>query len=159
MSGLGKPLRSASETSKTASRSTFRPLLGGVSQVFDIVELAQLLVECRERYVSNLASGFKDHAIGEAEPGPAAESSQSSRDHFGILQHQVTMVEQHIDGRGKLLVRQLENRVHHPNHLHKHNVGNPGALGNERLGSSGLTKIVSRKKTNDDIGVNRAHVA
>jgi hypothetical protein len=69
------------------------------------------------------------------------------------------MVEQHVNGGGEPLVGQLEDRVQHPNHFDEDDMGNPGALGNKRLGSRGLARIVAREKANDDVGVNGAHVA
>ena len=69
------------------------------------------------------------------------------------------MIQQHVNGGGELLLGQLEDGVQYPNHLDKDDVGDPGAFGNESLCSRGLSRIVTRKKANDDVGVNGAHVA
>jgi len=83
--------------------------LGRRLEAFNIVEFAQLLVDRSEGQVASLAGGLQDHAIGKAELGTSAESSQSSDDYRWLLLHQVSVVERHVNRGRELLVRQLEN--------------------------------------------------
>ena len=83
-------------------------LYGGASEAFNIVEPAQLFVESGKRDVSSSPGRFEHHAIREAQFGAAAESSEGSRDHLWILQDEVSVVEQHVDGGRELLVGEVE---------------------------------------------------
>lgn len=134
-------------------------LVGDSSETFDVVEPAQLLVERRKWDMSSFAGRLQHHAVREAKFGAAAKPSQGSVDDFGILQDEISMIEQHVNGGGELLVRELEDRVQYPDHFDQDEMGHPRALRNERLRSRSLARIVAREKANDDVGVNGAHDA
>jgi hypothetical protein len=138
---------------------SFNGLLGGASEAFDIVELTEFFVERSEWDMSSLARRLEHHAIRKAKFGASAESSQGSGNYVGILQNEISMVEQHVNGGAELLVGELEDRVEDPNHLDQDDVGDPSTLRYERLSSRGLARIVSGEKANDDVGVNGAHDA
>jgi len=109
--------------------------------------------------VPGLTSDLEDQTVGESERRPFAEEIESGRDDLGVLQRQVFMIEQHVDGRTDLRRRPLVHGVENPDSLRQDEVRNPRALGDELLGRERLIGVVARNEPHEHISVNCAHGA
>src|SRR5207245_11678115 len=70
---------------------------------------------------------------------------------------EVLVLDQHADRHRDLLPLEAEDRVEDPDRVGQDQVGHPGALRDERLGSIRLPGIVSSDQADQEVRVNGAH--
>ena len=90
-----------------------------------------------------LAGDFENHAVGELDAGAGTEQGECSGDDVGILEANLSVVEDHLDGGGDLSRLALVGSVKHPHRLNEHHLRHPGAGGNEPLASVELARLVT----------------
>ncbi len=83
--------------------------------------------------------------------------TQRGCDYIGVLQAQISVIEQHINSGCDLHTRKIVDGIEHPKGLSQHQVGYPGPLSDELLSCFDLIAIVSCDETNKDVRVNREH--
>lgn len=77
---------------------------------------------------------------------------QRERDHIGILQRKLLVVQQSIDCAGFLCGRAAVNGVEHPKRFCPARV-------DERLRGSHVSRIIAHEQPHQKLGVNSAHVS
>ena len=77
--------------------------------------------------------------------------------HVGVLQRQIVVAEQHLDGGGDLRRVEIVDRRQHPGGLGQHEVRHPGSLRDERLRGCDLPRVVACDEADENIGVNGSH--
>jgi hypothetical protein len=74
------------------------------------------------------------------------------------LDHQPLVIEKHLYGRGNLAASEIKVAVQHPSRLGENEVRYPGAWLDEPLGRRDLFGIVACEESDEDVGINRAHI-
>jgi hypothetical protein len=92
-----RALRKESNLSASAEvRGNLQPLSSG--------KLAQLAIERAERKVAGLPGGLEDQTVGKAEGRAGAEVVEGGGDDVGVVNHEVLVIEQHLDRVGHVVV-------------------------------------------------------
>ena len=76
-----------------------------------------------------------------------------------VLQCEVFVVQQHVDGGGNCLRTAIVDGCKHPRGLNERQMWNPCCMGDERFGRGNLFRIVSRDESDEHTGINGSHGA
>jgi hypothetical protein len=123
------------------------------------VDRAKRAVERTERQVAGAASSFEDQTVGEADRRATAKLFERRPNHFGILQHELSMRQEHLDRGRDCLRRSTVDGRQHPDSFRKSQMRDPRAVFDESLGGRGLRGIVARDQPDEDVGINGVHDA
>ena len=130
----------------------------GPLETFATLEFGEIPIEGPERDVSALAGDLENEDIREGYTFVLAKLFNGSLDHVLVLKRQMLVAEQHLDGFGDIFAGAVVNGIEDPGRLGEHQMGYPRAFGDELLCGLDLFLVVPRDESNQDIGVNRAHV-
>ena len=130
-----------------------------VSQPVSAVEFAEIAVERAERSMPGFP-GDRDHeAIRKADRRPSPKMFDGSGDRIRVLQCEVLMVQQHVDGRGNGLGTAIVDGCKNPRGLDERQMWNPRSTSDERFGRRNFFRIVSRDEPDEHIGISGSHGA
>lgn len=114
-------------------------------------------VERPERHVPGFSGDFEYQTVGEAKAGPLSKAFDGGGNCVRILDCQVLVVEEHLDGRCDLLRTAIVDRREDPRGFGEHEVRDPGSSLDERLRRRHLPGLVSRDEPDEDVRVNGSH--
>ena len=85
------------------------------------------------------------------------EVNQRRAHDVGVLESQLSVVQEHVDGGCDLFARQFVDGIEDPNGFGQNEMRNPGALGHEFFSGADLRSIVAGNDADQDVGINGLH--
>ena len=101
---------------------------------------------------------FQDQTVGKAELGLLSVTFEGGAYGFGILNAETFVSQEHFDRHNQLPTTKTVDRRKDPNSLHQNKVRNPCASLHECLSSKDLFWIVTGYESDQEVGINRAHI-
>lgn len=107
--------------------------------------------------MTGFPSYFEDQTIGEPQRRTATVVLQRGGDSTGVLDCQISVMQEHLDGGRYFRVSEFVYGRKNPGCLNEDQCRYPCAFANERFRSRDLLLVVARDKTNQNVRVNGAH--
>jgi len=120
-------------------------------------DFSEITVKRSEWPVSRLLRNRDHQAVGESNGRMSPELFHSRRHDLGILDGEVLVIQQHLDGRRDVFGRPLINRREDPGRFGNGEVRNPRPTRDEWFGDRGLARIVASEQPNEHVGINGSH--
>src|SRR5882672_6054456 len=136
-----EPRRAASVHAPTAPS---RCWAAANSQPLSTIDLAQVAVKGAERSVPCFPSDLHHEAIGESDLRLLPKQRDGGGDRLGVLDGQVLVAQEHLDGRRDRPGTTIVDGAKHPGCLRDCEVRHPCPIGNEGLSDGYLLHVISR---------------
>ena len=130
-----------------------------LTQSLNVIQLRKITVERPYRQMPGLSRDLEHQTIRKLYRRPRTILTQRRSDRLAVLQRQVLVTKQHVDSGCDPRTRELVNRIENPKGLRKYQVGYPGTAFDEPFGRIDLLDIVSHDESNENVRVNREHIA
>jgi hypothetical protein len=126
-------------------------------QFFSSIEFAKIPVKGAQRKMAGFASDFEDQTVGETQRRTATVVLQRGRDRIGVLDDEISVMQQHLDRSRYFRVSEFIYGGKNPGRLNEHQMGYPSAFADKRFRRCDLLLVVARDETNQNVRVNGAH--
>jgi hypothetical protein len=107
--------------------------------------------------MAGLPGNFQYQAVGKFNSVVCAILIQGGYDDLRVLQCQVLVIQEHLNGDRNLLAGEFIYGVEYPERLGENEMRYPRALANISFGGTRLLRIITGNEPNEDVGVNREH--